>query len=484
MIDQQRFEHVAAQFEAACKNTGTGLFADTSHLWKNVFERRSNFPSFAQFNRILAHDSSFADGIGMPRLAEMDRYAEKYRTWVSRYAGEVDADELAQWPERALGAPTILDHAGYRASVIYIKNFALSKLVETAVTRHHPKGRGLKVLEIGAGYGGVAEILLRKGVAGSYTVVDLPENLFLSAQYLQHAFPDLQAAIVDRAGPQDWRACALRFVLANEIPLLDSERFDLVVNTLSLGEMPAPTAQAYVTWISTHLAPDGIFFSHNAHAVRGLSEVVQKQSEYGYDQFGLKQLFPQPSPAALLPPVHSVFVLGAKTSGAPVPDGETLDILAAVMNLGLTAELGPILAEIASAPTPAGLAFLDSLRTIWKAATHQEKYIAAGQRVGQRECDLALEFIQGASAFCAGMAQARDHLEAYLQGGRSPLALSNAALALTQMPRSADQPLIISRALRHVPVHLIEDLGRISWDYIRGRFAKHLEVFTAPRAGI
>lgn len=482
MNDEQRFDRISAQFEAACRNTGTGIFADTSQLWQNVFERRSNFPSFAQFGRILAHDSAFADGIGMPRLAEIDRYAEKYRTWVSRYTSEVDAVELAQWPEPAFGAPTILDHAGYRASVIYIKNFALSKLVETAAARHHPKGSGLKVLEIGAGYGGVAEILLRKGVAGSYTVVDLPENLFLSAQYLQRTFPDRPAAIVDRAGDQDWKACDFRFVLANDIPLLDAESFDLVVNTLSLGEMPAATARAYVTWISTHLAPDGIFFSHNAHAVRGLSEVVQKQSEYGYDQFGLKQLFPQPSPAALLPPVHSVFVLGTKASGAPLPDDETLDILAAAMNLGLAAELGPILEEIAGAPSPAGLTFLDTLRTIWRATTHKERYTAAGTRVGHPECDLALEFIQGACAFCADMAQAREHFEAYLQAGRSPLAICNAALALTQMPRSEDQPLIVSRALRHVPVHLIEDLGRLSWDYIRARFAKHLETFAASRA--
>lgn len=479
MHAKQPFDSITAQFDTACKNTGSGIFADTSSLWQDVFSQRSNFPSADDFTRMLAPNSPFAAGIGMGRPMDLATYRARYEDWVSRYGPSVDAADLKRWPEPAVGTPTVLEHQGYRASVIYLKNFALAKVIEDAVARHHARGRDLKVLEIGAGYGGVAEILLRKGIAASFTDVDLPENLFLAAQFVQAAFPEASGAVINRAAPQDGKAAQLRFLLPNDLPLLDDEEFDLAVNTVSLGEMPAATAQAYVAWISTHVAPDGLFISHNAHAVHDLGEVVQRQSAYGFERFRLLEMRPQPSPVGLRHQVHAVMTATRRREGDKPFDAALVDAFAGIMNLGITAELAGPLRIFAGPLGAAEQRFVEIIRHVYAAQDVSQKYAAAATRLGDPACDAALEYIQGALALPVVPATAHKHFANYLPVATSPLAICCAVSALRHILGSNMDPTLaaaIAQALAKVPPHLARQIEGYGIGPVLKRFILNLDL--------
>ena len=339
--EQNRFAALERAFKDALAHTIDGPYGQVSTLWAGLLEGRDNFPNYDQFAGSLRRDASFAVGIGMGTRKPLDAatYARQFESWVERVVGVFEPEDLARWPEPRLGSPTIVEHAGYRGSVLYIKNYSQVHLQLALLRKHGHRASGLKILEIGAGYGGVAEILVRMGVASRYTIVDLPNNLFLSSQFLSLNFPDRHAAICDRANPTSFKHADLRFVLPNDIEFLDDEGFDLVINTASLGEMPAATAQAYVTWVSRHLSHDGIFISHNADHVRDLSEVVQRHSDYGYQQFLFRAVYPNAAAGGPLHIQHLVLVLLKAGVTRQAFDWIKLDQLGALLNLGLNHEV-------------------------------------------------------------------------------------------------------------------------------------------------
>lgn len=85
-----------------------------------------------------------------------------------------------------------------------------------------------RILEIGGGYGGLAHLLRTAIGTVEYTIVDLPESLIYSAMYLSACFED-----------------GFRFIPNYRFRELAGERFDLVINTLSMSEMSEKQVRAY-----------------------------------------------------------------------------------------------------------------------------------------------------------------------------------------------------------------------------------------------
>ena len=123
------------------------------------------------------------------------------------------------------------------------------------------------LLEIGAGYGGLAHHV-REIVGGTYVIVDLPESLLFSAAYLtlqnlarriyvyspqddsQAVLRDMQRGLYDFALFPNYRLHLLR-------PLT----FDLVLNTASLQEMRSHQVEQYLDFIRDTCG--GVFYSRN-----------------------------------------------------------------------------------------------------------------------------------------------------------------------------------------------------------------------------
>jgi hypothetical protein len=107
---------------------------------------------------------------------------------------------------------------------------------------------GSRILEIGAGYGALAWYIQQAAPGARYTVLDLPESLVYSSVYLEVLHPG-----------------ATRFLPNYEfLELVQSgERFDLVINTLSMSEMSEPQVRAYCDGIRSLIGDWGYFFEQN-----------------------------------------------------------------------------------------------------------------------------------------------------------------------------------------------------------------------------
>jgi hypothetical protein len=121
------------------------------------------------------------------------------------------------------------------------------------------------IVEIGAGYGGLAYYLLKLLPQTRYIIVDLPETLLYSSLYLSLVFPNLATQYLepDSPGPID-SGPGVTFVPNYMFQKLHPEtRADLVINTLSMSEMAEAQVRAYCVGISGMIGQAGAFFEQN-----------------------------------------------------------------------------------------------------------------------------------------------------------------------------------------------------------------------------
>lgn len=145
------------------------------------------------------------------------------------------------------------------------------------------------VLEIGAGYGGLAHHLSNILGNATYIIVDLPETLLFSASYLSLLNPDKRISI---NGCTDFAesvrsdvTTSSDFVLIPnyKVDELRHLRFDLVINVASLQEMRSDQVNMYLDFIAKTCR--GVFYSWNQDAqprnaeLRNLSEMLRARFE-------------------------------------------------------------------------------------------------------------------------------------------------------------------------------------------------------------
>jgi SAM-dependent methyltransferase len=137
------------------------------------------------------------------------------------------------------------------------------RILETLKAKASPR-----VLEIGAGYGGLAHHLGEVIRGAAYVIVDLPEALLFSAAYLTLQNPGKRIYLYSpnddqQAIASDVKAGRFDFVLIPnyKLDLLRSLEFDLVVNTASLQEMKADQVERYLNFIRDTC--NGVFYSRN-----------------------------------------------------------------------------------------------------------------------------------------------------------------------------------------------------------------------------
>jgi len=105
------------------------------------------------------------------------------------------------------------------------------------------------ILELGAGYGRVAYVVLRANPGVRYTIVDVPPALYLSQRYLTEVLPERRVfrfrRFADQAAVADEMAAAdLVFLEPQQLELLPDRSFDLGITISTLHEMrPEQIAQ-------------------------------------------------------------------------------------------------------------------------------------------------------------------------------------------------------------------------------------------------
>lgn len=283
---------------------GELVFSAKSEMWTDL--SRGKRPS----DNFLDPAHGAINGMGQGVMSDGE-YLQKFQDWTERYSRRFTAEELSAYPEPLIGRPKIVEYNGYRASIPYIKNFALAKFLADIVQN------GSRIMEIGAGYGGMAEIFMRMRPVAEYAIVDLPEVLPLSHYFLTSTHPNAK----------------LKFVEADKLDLV-KERYDVILNFSSFGEMPRATAQAYVKWSMDHLTPNGRLVSFNSYA--RTPSGVQRYSDYGFHHHHVSAIYAQPDVAGAFHDQHLVLIV---KNGAPTFTADHLNRAAFYVSIGLHDDL-------------------------------------------------------------------------------------------------------------------------------------------------
>ncbi len=312
----------------------------TSRFWTELFDERPNFPdinSFLGFRR-----DNFGYGMADERQGGLDRERDYFNRAHEIFRWSVSKEAVSQVPEPSLGAPYAFEADGlYRSSAFWV-NATTAHRVKDFIDRFGPQGRPLNILEIGAGWGAAAYQLHHLIEVGSYTIVDLPQNLLLSTTYLASTL-DRKLTLVGCEGapiiaPPDKGLVGL---LPGAIPRL-AYGFDLVLNSFSFQEMDAETVETYLAWCQSALTDDGLLISINSHGKSG----IKRPSEYRYSRFKLHHMgMFRRFPSGFLNTIPYEVVMSRRSSTIGPESEQVIDAFGFLIQLGMDEELKVPIAE-------------------------------------------------------------------------------------------------------------------------------------------
>lgn len=115
------------------------------------------------------------------------------------------------------------------------------------------------VLELGAGWGGLAFQFHSLCPNSTYLIVDLPQTLLFSATYLLSQFPKAKSFVYDAEGavPSSREMLTYNFLFLPHYLFLGANlpRIDLAINTVSFQEMTTAQVSGYITNLAERGCP-------------------------------------------------------------------------------------------------------------------------------------------------------------------------------------------------------------------------------------
>jgi len=311
-----------------------------SKFWAEILQERRNYPGFDDM-LVMRRGATYplADR-GAAAASNPHSEWQHARAAYAVVTQSVPDTYFQGLNESAIGCPLSVDFKGQRFSAGAITNALTSYRILEWCTSTGLVNRPLRVLEIGAGYGQVAYQLFQQLKIASYTVCDLPENLFLSAFYLQGNFPDKKAVFVKESDLLGDKSAELVFLVPPFLNRLPGP-FDVVINSYSFQEMNLQSIEEYFAFVEATLATDGLFYSLNAHRKAGAAW----PSDYPFEKFRLISLLPVRKYPFQVFATNPYEVVMTKLSGA-LPSSEArarskrdFDALGGAMQLGLHDDL-------------------------------------------------------------------------------------------------------------------------------------------------
>jgi putative sugar O-methyltransferase len=306
----------------------------TSEFWSDIFQSRTNFPDLNSL--LVCRREGNTSGIDTDALASIEAeraYSDQIHHLFRRM---VPRDYAASLPESTFGAPYVFEHDGLVRSAAFWLQCGTSQRVLEFVKRFGTN-RPLRVLEIGAGMGMCAQHLHAKTDVENYTIVDLPENIYVSSLGLSTILPDRQVELHDVEGEAlgSMKPGSMNFCLPGTIGRIEAQ-FDLVINSFSMQEMAIENVNAYIDWIETALSEDGIFVSLNSHAKAG----VKQPGDYRYGKFHIHHwgVFRQ-TPLAWFNTIPYEVVVGRRRETSPAYSKAAQNAIGWLMQLGLDGDL-------------------------------------------------------------------------------------------------------------------------------------------------
>lgn len=431
---------------------------DVSEFWRGYLDAagRRNYPSFNEMLTMRRGATyPMAERAAEEQHEEAERMHAEAAYWVA--SRSVPSSFLERLEESSVGAPLAFP---------FPEGTFTANALTNAITAHRVvewcgrelAGRRLRILEIGAGFGQMADQLLGLLDIESYTICDLPENLFLSAFFLQASHPARSATLV--AGPED-AASELNFLTP---PLLEGAQgpYDLVINAYSFQEMNRSSVETYFAHARRTLADGGLLYSLNSHGKSGIGAAREYPLE-GFRLLGMTAPRAFPFQLAATEPYELVLSPG---QGAPV---DAIDALAQAYQLGLHQEIEQVAAGLPDGLDRDQAAWLEGLIAFLGSADGAAKESALGALESAGAFPAATGYLRGCLSLACDRAEEaeRELGEAVELLDESPACVrAHTALAGLAHRRgdvaTRDEQAAAAQALAP---HLASDVGALSVDY-------------------
>lgn len=207
---------------------------DASELWKDISETYKNNESTL---------SNLKQGVFNHKLAYWDptkcgiRY---FKTLLWNLASTFDIDDwqaLENTVNRERGNPASMFYNDQYIDLDYAQS-----VLEFKTIKRFLKGHSLNFLEVGAGYGRTAHVIIQNTDFSNYTIIDLPETLKLSSEYLEEVLTIDQFQKVRFVSTEQ-----INTTEAYEKFLVENNHFDMALNIDSFAEMDIQIVHNYLS---------------------------------------------------------------------------------------------------------------------------------------------------------------------------------------------------------------------------------------------
>lgn len=143
--------------------------------------------------------------------------------------------------------------------------------------------KGVKVAELGAGYGRVGYVLLKQIPGSTYCVIDIPPALFIAQSYLSKVFPKekifkFRPFTSFKKVKKEFERSRIQILMPHQIELLPKRYFDLIFNISSLHEMTKEQIRNYIKQINRLCK--GYFYTKQWRKSRTKDNMFIKEGEY------------------------------------------------------------------------------------------------------------------------------------------------------------------------------------------------------------
>lgn len=432
---QQAYDRAVAYVESVV--SADVMTGHTSEFWTKALTERPSYPAFEEMLTMrrgatypMAERRNVAD-----HVAEREFANAAYE--VATRSIPAESGFLQTLDEPAFGCPPSFEFFSNQLTANCLVNAVTVYSLLQALERAGVSRRPLRVLEIGAGFGQAARMICERLDVRSYAVCDLPENLFLSAFYLQGVFPDRPVTFIDESAPHD--GDGLFFVVPPFAKILKGP-LDVIFNSYSFQEMNSASVDGYFALAARTLAPDGVFYSLNSH---GKDEIVWP-SEYPVSTFRIDRISsPRKFPFQVNATIPYELVLRSPPAG-PSRAGElatrALDGIACAFQLGLDDELGGLCDRLVlDTLAPGEEEWLLNLTGLFRAPSLDEKHVHVDELRASGVLPEVTAYLSGCLACAAGDSVDASHsLRDALPGlGRSLARVHT--LAMLEPPEIAGQ---------------------------------------------
>ncbi|MBP7088333.1 MAG: putative sugar O-methyltransferase [Candidatus Omnitrophica bacterium] len=285
------------------QNYGLREFLNRSNSFGGIFTKKSIFPEkISYFFNLIAIESKFTkicQGLGLKIfLFKKIAYNFLYK-WVredpdairQRYGDMIfqllhilpNGGRLYELNDDLIGNPSeILKFGDKYYSLNFLEYFWKALLLEKYLDLSHLD----YFFEIGAGYGGQADVLLKMFPNLRICITDIPPQLYVIEQYLKALFPDdvlgykeskrLQS--IDKGTFADKRIIV---VAPWEVKKIKDNTFENFTNQASFQEMSHETVRCYCRELN-RLVSNGIFLFEQREGCGGVKNPVTKNDYIEY----------------------------------------------------------------------------------------------------------------------------------------------------------------------------------------------------------